>query len=202
MLLSDISILFLWGALSDERKGLQFAVQSLNGLSRRTHNHTLLSHLRLPQPGGAGSRIYIPQEQGGPDLPPGIGFRLRRLLQLIGLEWRYSNPPPTWRTRSLCISLRNMMVQSRVKVTLRPTVNQYVLVPSPSGSREAAFKLNLIRHWEGYIRPKLGNVTIWRAAYEECSATWNLGRNSALGPRKIAENLGRVGWSQDLTDAN
>jgi hypothetical protein len=34
--------------------------------SRRTRNHTLLSHLRLPQPGGPGSRIYIPQEQGGP----------------------------------------------------------------------------------------------------------------------------------------
>jgi hypothetical protein len=29
-----IAVLFLWGALSDERKGLQFAVQSLNGPSR------------------------------------------------------------------------------------------------------------------------------------------------------------------------
>jgi hypothetical protein len=27
--------------------------------SRRTRNHTLLSHLRLPQPGGPDSRIYI-----------------------------------------------------------------------------------------------------------------------------------------------
>jgi hypothetical protein len=34
--------------------------------SHRTHNHTLLFHLRLPQPGGPGPRIYIPQEQGGP----------------------------------------------------------------------------------------------------------------------------------------
>jgi hypothetical protein len=32
----------------------------------RTRNHILLSHLRLFQPGGPGSRIYIPQEQGGP----------------------------------------------------------------------------------------------------------------------------------------
>jgi hypothetical protein len=32
--------------------------------SRRTRNHTLLSHLRLPQPGGQGYHIYIPQEQG------------------------------------------------------------------------------------------------------------------------------------------
>jgi hypothetical protein len=50
--------------------------------SHRTHNHTLLSHLRLPQPGGPGSRIYIPQEHGGPVIPPGIGFPLCRLLQL------------------------------------------------------------------------------------------------------------------------
>jgi hypothetical protein len=39
--------------------------------SRRTRNHTLLSHLRPPQLGGPGSRIYIPQEQGGPFIPPG-----------------------------------------------------------------------------------------------------------------------------------
>jgi hypothetical protein len=45
--------------------------------SRRTRNHTLLSHLRLPQPGGPGSRIYIPQEQGGPVIPPDTGFPLR-----------------------------------------------------------------------------------------------------------------------------
>jgi hypothetical protein len=34
--------------------------------SRKTRNHTLLAHLRLPQPGWPGSRIYIQQEQGGP----------------------------------------------------------------------------------------------------------------------------------------
>jgi hypothetical protein len=34
--------------------------------SRRTHNHTLLYRLRLRRPGGPGSHIYIPQEQGGP----------------------------------------------------------------------------------------------------------------------------------------
>jgi hypothetical protein len=37
---------------------------------RRTHNRTLLSHLTRPQPGGPGSRIYIPQEQSGPVIPP------------------------------------------------------------------------------------------------------------------------------------
>jgi hypothetical protein len=39
---------------------------TLGSKSRRTHNHILLSHLRLPQPGGPGPCIYIPQEQGGP----------------------------------------------------------------------------------------------------------------------------------------
>jgi hypothetical protein len=33
-----------------------------------------------PQPGGPGSRIYVPQEQGGPVIPPGTGFHFRRLL--------------------------------------------------------------------------------------------------------------------------
>jgi hypothetical protein len=54
--------------------------------SRRTHNHTLLFHLRLPQPGGPGSRIYIPQEHGGPVIHPGTGFPLYLLLQLAGLR--------------------------------------------------------------------------------------------------------------------
>jgi hypothetical protein len=42
--------------------------------SRRTRNHTLLSHLRLLQPGGPGSRLYIPQEQGGPVIPLATGY--------------------------------------------------------------------------------------------------------------------------------
>jgi hypothetical protein len=45
-------------------------------------------------PGGPGPRIYIPQEQRGPVIPPGTGFPCRRLLRLAGLLWRYSNPPP------------------------------------------------------------------------------------------------------------
>jgi hypothetical protein len=34
--------------------------------SRRTRNHALLSHLRLPQPGGPGSCLYIPPGTGWP----------------------------------------------------------------------------------------------------------------------------------------
>jgi hypothetical protein len=52
---------------------------TLGSKSRRTHGHILLSHLRLPQPGGRGSRIYIPQEQGG------TGFPFLRLLRLAGI---------------------------------------------------------------------------------------------------------------------
>jgi hypothetical protein len=52
--------------------------------SRRTHGHILLSLLRLPQPGGPGSRIYIPQEQGGPVIPPGTGLPFCHLLRLAG----------------------------------------------------------------------------------------------------------------------
>jgi hypothetical protein len=50
--------------------GLARAV-TLGSKSRRTHGHILLPHLRLPQPGGPGPCIYIPQEQGGPVIPPG-----------------------------------------------------------------------------------------------------------------------------------
>jgi hypothetical protein len=57
--------------------------QSLFGRSpAELNDHILLSHLRLPQPGGLGSRIYIPQEQGGPVIPPGTG------LATVGIIYR------------------------------------------------------------------------------------------------------------------
>jgi hypothetical protein len=59
-------------------------VVTLGSKSRRTHGHILLSHLRLPQPGGPGPRIYIPQEQGSPVIPPGTVFPFCRLLRLVG----------------------------------------------------------------------------------------------------------------------
>jgi hypothetical protein len=54
--------------------------------SLRTHNHTLLSYLRLPQPGGPGSHIYIPQERGGPVIPLGNGFPLRCCLRFTSYD--------------------------------------------------------------------------------------------------------------------
>jgi hypothetical protein len=49
-------------------------VVALESKSRRTHGHILLSHMRLPHPGRPGPRIYIPQKQGGPVIPPGTCF--------------------------------------------------------------------------------------------------------------------------------
>jgi hypothetical protein len=69
-------------------------VQLLLGLARAvTHGNILLSHVRLPQPGGSGSRIYIPQEQGGPRT---LGSLSVASYDSQGLRWKYSNPPPHW----------------------------------------------------------------------------------------------------------
>jgi hypothetical protein len=84
----------------------------LRSESRGTQDHILLSQfLRLPQPGGPGPRIYIPQEQGGPDIPLDTGFPFRRLLRLAGMRWRYFIPPPHGITRS-----RSARVKIKVKV--------------------------------------------------------------------------------------
>jgi hypothetical protein len=40
-----------------------------------------------PQPGGPSLSIYVPQEQGGPVIPPGTGFPFCRLLRLARLRW-------------------------------------------------------------------------------------------------------------------
>jgi hypothetical protein len=53
--------------------GLTSAV-TLGSKTSRTHDHILLSHLRLPKLGGPDPRIYIPQEQGGPVIPLGTGL--------------------------------------------------------------------------------------------------------------------------------
>jgi hypothetical protein len=91
----------MWGAVSDERRGLPFTIAA--GPRQRSHSwvrvprdpwpYFNVSDLRLPQPGGAGPRIYIPEEQGGPVITPGTGFPFRRLLRLAGLWLRYANPP-------------------------------------------------------------------------------------------------------------
>jgi hypothetical protein len=61
---------------------------TLGSMSCRTHGHILLSHLRLPEPGGPGPRIYIPQKQDGPVIPPGTGFTL---LLTIGNSLKFTS---------------------------------------------------------------------------------------------------------------
>jgi hypothetical protein len=97
-----VASVLMWGALSDERTGVPFTISA--GPRQRSHSRVWVpgdswpyftaSDLRLPQPGGPGPHIYIPQEQCGPVIPQGTGFPFHRLLQLTGLWWRYSNPPP------------------------------------------------------------------------------------------------------------
>jgi hypothetical protein len=53
-------------------------------LPRDSWPHFTVLDSRLPQPGGSGPRIYIPQGQGGPVIPPGIGFPFRLPLRLAG----------------------------------------------------------------------------------------------------------------------
>jgi hypothetical protein len=61
----------------------------------------------------------------------------------------------------------------------------------------AAFGEIWILIW-GAVLGRNFDVNIGRAAWEACSATWNLGTNTtfALGPRKTTENLDRFGRSQ------
>jgi hypothetical protein len=60
---------------------------SLKSESRGTQDHISLSQFfRFPQSGRLDPRIYILQEQGGPDIPPGTGFPFHRFLRLAGLR--------------------------------------------------------------------------------------------------------------------
>jgi hypothetical protein len=47
---------------------------------RDSLSYFTVSNSRLPKPEGPGPRIYIPQEQGDPVLPPGTWLHFRRLL--------------------------------------------------------------------------------------------------------------------------
>jgi hypothetical protein len=82
-----------WGALFDKRTDLPIIIiaadprQCSHFRARvpRTHDHTSLSHIQ-DSPNLEG--------QGGPVIPPGTGVFFRSLLRLVGLRWKYSNPPP------------------------------------------------------------------------------------------------------------
>jgi hypothetical protein len=111
----------------DERMSMSFTIAA--GPRQRSHSqvrvprdpwpHFTLSASILPQPGGPGPRIYIPQEQGGLVILPGTGFPFRRLLRLAGLRWSYSNPPPHGVTVPTS--------EVKVKITLRLAVYRQIL---------------------------------------------------------------------------
>jgi hypothetical protein len=81
--------------LSDERMGLSFITAV--GPRQRRHSQVrvpldswalfTVSDSRLPQPGRPGPRIYIPQEQGGPVIPPGTGFPFVASYDSQGYGW-------------------------------------------------------------------------------------------------------------------
>jgi hypothetical protein len=99
----------MYGALSDERTGLYFAVHITHwSESRRTRNCILLSHLRLTRPGGPGPRIHIPWIRGGPVKSPDTRLPPpRHHPRFAGLRWRYSNLPPNPGLRAEVTGIRN-----------------------------------------------------------------------------------------------
>jgi hypothetical protein len=61
---------------------------------RESWPHVTPSDSRLHKLRGPDPRIYIPQKQVGPVIPPETGFPFRRLLRQTGRRRRYSNLPP------------------------------------------------------------------------------------------------------------
>jgi hypothetical protein len=104
----------MWGTLSNKRAGLPFTMAA--GPHQHSHSrawvlqnswpHFTVSDSRLPQPGGPGSHIYIPEKQGGPVIPPGTDFPFHCLLQFAGLQSRH-------KTQFLTVSLTAVVALPR-----------------------------------------------------------------------------------------
>jgi hypothetical protein len=121
----------MWGALLDGRTGLPFTTSA--GPHQRSHSwvwvpqdswsyiRVTVSASRLPQPQGQGPHIYIPQEQGGPVIPPGTGFPFVASYESQGYGGGI-------RTRLHARYLSNQVKSSQVKdkVTMRLAVSQSV----------------------------------------------------------------------------
>jgi hypothetical protein len=78
----------------------------LESESHGARDHILLSQIR----DSSNLEGQVPQEQGGPIIPPGTRFHFRRLLRLTGLlRWRYSIPPARWiLSTSVDLSVRSV----------------------------------------------------------------------------------------------
>jgi hypothetical protein len=147
---------------------------TLGSKSLRSEGHILLSHLRLPQPGGPGPRIYIPQQQGGPDIPPGTGFPFRRLLRLAGLRWRYSTPPPhgSEGTSSIATQCNVDSVCPRPVIMIEPhrTNMQWTLITSlPNMTLQCLSESSGLFAWKWHcFCPRQGKTGKWRQFTENC----------------------------------
>jgi hypothetical protein len=130
--------------LSDERMGLSFTIaadprqRSHSGVPvpRNAWPYLTVSDSRLHKPGGPGRRIYIPQEQDDPVIPPDIVLLFRRLLRLAGLRWRYSNLTPHGLSLVIAVAPRYTASAQTAQKTPPPTVppllRALLLWPLPS----------------------------------------------------------------------
>jgi hypothetical protein len=129
MLLSEICFSCIYGAPPAICSVITQWSESL-----KTRNHTLLSHLRLPQPAGPGSRIYITQEQGGQLYPWEMGSLYVVSYDSHGYGRGILTLPLPGGTGPCIYNLQGkdgsvqsqVNVQSNVKVTLRPMRSQSV----------------------------------------------------------------------------
>jgi hypothetical protein len=113
--------------LSDEMMGLSFTIAA--GPHQRSHSRVrvlwdswpyfTVSDSRFPQPGGAGPHIYIPQEQGGPVIPPGTRLPFRFV---------HSNRGPVCTSSLYCLGTDHIKTPLR---TILPLLRVYSL-PSDS----------------------------------------------------------------------
>jgi hypothetical protein len=85
--------------------------------SRRTHGHISLSHLRLPQPGGPGSRIYFLSGTGWPRRRDDVEDAHSELwLVLLALSYEEQQNALKWAT-AVCstilfqITMHNHLIQ-------------------------------------------------------------------------------------------
>jgi hypothetical protein len=136
--------------------------------SRRTHNHILLSHLRLPQPGGPGVRIYIPQEQGCPVIPRALGSLYVRSYDSQSYGGGIPNShhtglPCRWSWSSSCgrqsvdqfvwVSGLPLGPLTRFYLALLFSSDNYLILLSKASSltRKRVWVCSAITHWSQYL---------------------------------------------------
>jgi hypothetical protein len=133
-----VAVLFLWGALSDERTGLQFSVQSLNGPSC-AEPVTILYCFIWDSPNLEGQVTVCTRVSPRNRVALGIEFTLRRLLQLTGYGGRTLtlHQPGSPGPHIYIAQKQDGPVQSHVTTDGQPLI---VLVHNPRCFRGAPFE--------------------------------------------------------------